>query len=56
VDSTPTKLYADSIAPVHRSMPEEVFMVRMVARPQPGSDDFGTEGGAYVNCHLGSTL
>jgi hypothetical protein len=33
-------------------MPEEVFMVRLEASPEPGSDDFGSAGGAYVNCYV----
>ena len=33
-------------------MPEEVFMVRMLASPEPGCDEFGTFGGAYVNCYV----
>jgi len=37
---------------VLRSAPEEVFFVRIVASPKPGSDDFGSAGGAYVNCYV----
>ena len=48
----PTNLYADGVAPVHRTKPGEVFFVRMEACPEPGSDEFGTTGGAYVNCYL----
>jgi hypothetical protein len=33
-------------------MPEEVFVLRMEAYPQPGSKDFGTEGGAMINCYV----
>jgi hypothetical protein len=33
-------------------MPEEVFFLRIIARPAPGSEDFGHEGGAYVNCYV----
>ena len=27
-------------------------MVRLLATPEPGSDEFGTPGGAYVNCYV----
>jgi len=52
VDETPISLHSDSIEPVHRKMPTEVFMVRLVACPEPGSNDFGEAGGAYVNCYV----
>jgi len=52
MESEPGNLYADSIAPVHRLMPGEVFFVRMEASPAPSSDDFKTSGGGFVNCYL----
>jgi hypothetical protein len=52
VESEPNNLFADSIAPVRRTMPGEVFFIRMEASPEPGSDDFGTEGGGFVNCYV----
>jgi hypothetical protein len=52
VESTPSKLYADSIPPVRRSSANEIFFLRIIARPLPGSDEFGHEGGAYVNCYI----
>ena len=33
-------------------MPDEVFFIRMEASPEPGSDDFSTEGGGVVNCYV----
>ena len=35
-------------------MPEEVFVLRIEAYPQPGSEAFGTDGGAFVNCYVES--
>lgn len=52
MESEPTNLYADTIDPVQRSMPGEVFFVSMEASPEPGSDDFGSAGGAFVNCYV----
>src|SRR5436309_7713505 len=48
----PTNLHADTVPPVHRTQPGEVFFIRMEARPVPGSDAFGHSGGAYVNCYV----
>jgi len=33
-------------------MPGEVFFIGMEASPKPGSADFGSTGGAYVNCYI----
>ena len=33
-------------------MPSEVFIIRFEASPEPDSDDFGTDGGAIVNCFV----
>ena len=33
-------------------MPGEVFFIRMEACPEPGSEEFGREGGAFVNCYV----
>jgi len=33
-------------------MPEEIFFVRMEACPEPGSAEFGSAGGAFVNCYV----
>jgi len=46
VDSLPSTLYPDTIAPGRRSMPEEVFVLRLEAYPQRVSKNSGTEGGA----------
>src|SRR6266567_392163 len=52
VDSLPSTLYPDTIAPVRRLMPEEVFVLRLEAYPQRVSKNFGTEGGAIINCYV----
>ncbi len=52
VEFDPSNLYADTIGPVYRSGPGEVFFVRLEACPEPGSDEFGSSGGAYVNCYI----
>jgi hypothetical protein len=52
MDEKPISLHSDSIEPVHRKMAGELFMVRIVACPEPGSEDFGDAGGAYVNCYI----
>ena len=52
MEPEPNNLYADTIAPVHRTMPGEVFFISMEACPEPDSEDFGIEGGAYVNCYV----
>ena len=52
MESQPSNLYADSVAPVRRSKPDEVFFIRMQASPQRGSEDFGEAGGAFINCYV----
>ncbi len=52
MESEPENLYSDTIAPVHRASPDEVFFISMEACPEPGSEDFGVEGGAFVNCYV----
>ena len=52
MEAEPTNLYADGVAPIYRSNPDEVFYIRMQASPQLGSDDFGYAGGATVNCYV----
>lgn len=42
--------YSDGNDPVHRSSPDELFLVTIEARPEPGSDEYGDAGGAFVNC------
>jgi hypothetical protein len=42
--------YSDGVEPVRRSSSEEVFFLIIEARPEPGSDDYGKAGGAFVNC------
>ena len=42
--------YSDGINPVRRSSPDELFLVTIEARPEPGSGESGEAGGAFVNC------
>lgn len=49
--STPN-LYSDSIGHVFREDRSEVFFLSVEAYPEPGSPDFGTAGGAFINCYL----
>jgi len=44
--------YSDGIEPVRRSSPGELFLVTIEARPAPGSEEFGTMGGSFVNCWI----
>jgi hypothetical protein len=48
----PDKLYSDHAGNVARSRPDEVFFLSIEACPEPGSDDFGEIGGAYVHCFV----
>jgi hypothetical protein len=43
-------LYADTIPPVYRTKPAELFLVTLEAAPDPESEDYGKAGGAFVNC------
>lgn len=52
MESEPSPLFADTIEPVRRSKPSEVFYLRMEACPNQDSEEFGTVGGAYVNCYV----
>lgn len=52
MESEPINLYSDTVEPVHRSLPEEVFFICLDADPEPGSDEFGVKGGAFVNCYV----
>jgi hypothetical protein len=42
--------YSDSIAPVRRSSPGELFFIIIEARPEPDTDEYEKSGGAFVNC------
>jgi hypothetical protein len=42
--------YSDGKNPVRRSSSDELFLLTVEARPEPDSDEFGTAGGAFVNC------
>lgn len=44
------ELYSDSVAPVSRSSPGELFLITIEARPAPESEDAAEFGGAFVNC------
>jgi hypothetical protein len=44
------KYHSDEIAAVIRSSANEVFLIRIEARPEPGSKDHGIAAGAIVNC------
>lgn len=50
--NAPAELYADHIYPVTRATHQEVFFLSIEAYPEPGSEDFGNVGGAYVHCYL----
>jgi hypothetical protein len=41
---------SDQLAPVSRSSAQEVFLICIEARPDPGSEDRGIAAGALVNC------
>ena len=47
-------LFADTIAPVRRTQPDQVFVVRLVVVPAPDGPDAGGAGGAYANCWVDS--
>lgn len=44
------RLFADTIAPVVRTAPDELFLLTIEAVPDPDSDEAADTGGAYVNC------
>jgi hypothetical protein len=50
VESEEPKLYSDTIDPVRRANPDELFFLILEARPEPGAEDFGSVGGAAVSC------
>lgn len=50
VESEPIHLYADTIAPVQRTRPDELFVIRIMARPGPDSPEPADTAGAFVNC------
>ena len=50
--NTPDNLYSDQAGDVARSRPDEVFFLSIEAYPEPGSDDFGDVGGAFVHCFV----
>jgi hypothetical protein len=45
-------LFADTIAPVRRSKTDELFLIRVVAKPSPENCEAADSGGAYVNCRV----
>jgi hypothetical protein len=47
-------LFADTISPVKRSKPEELFLIRILAKPSPQNPEAAGVGGAYVNCWVDS--
>ncbi len=42
-------LFADTIGPVNRNTPEELFLLRIEATPTPENPEKDDVGGAYVN-------
>jgi hypothetical protein len=42
-------LFSDTIEPVRRSRPDELFLVRILAKPLPENKEAAKTGGAYVN-------
>jgi hypothetical protein len=44
--------YSDEVEAVYRSSTGELFLVTIEARPEPGSDEYGDAGGAFVNCWI----
>ena len=44
--------YSDGIDPVHRSSPDELFLVTIEVRPESGSAEAEEAGGAVVNCWI----
>lgn len=45
-------LFADTVAAVRRKKADELFLVRMVAKPSPKNKEAADTGGAYVNCWI----
>ena len=50
--SAEDRLYSDSIDPVLRAGPHELFLITIEARPEPRAPEFATDGGAFVNCWI----
>jgi hypothetical protein len=42
--------FSDGIDPVIRSSPDELFLIKIEARPEPGAEEFGSAYGAFVVC------
>ena len=43
-------LFADTIEPVKRRSADELFLVRVIAKPLPDNSGAAEIGGAYINC------
>lgn len=48
----PTYDDTESLEQFRRSSPDELFLVTIKATPEPGSEEFGEAGGAFVNCWI----
>lgn len=46
------EFFSDTIRPISRNSPAEVFLLTIEAKPDSGAADFGTVGGAFVNCWI----
>lgn len=52
MELTPDNLYSDTVDPVRRMTPDELFLVRIEAIPEPDNPEAADTGGAFVNCWL----
>ena len=50
MSNIPRKLFSDSIDPVYRTKSEEVFLVRIEAKPNSSNEEALDIAGAFVNC------
>jgi hypothetical protein len=48
----PANLYSDTVGTIRRNSADEVFLVRMEARPNPENDESQEIGGGFVNCWI----
>jgi hypothetical protein len=48
----PTNLFADTIEPVLRTKPDELFRIQIEARPMPEAEDAAEFDGAVINCWI----
>jgi hypothetical protein len=49
-DAKQSVYFSDGIESICRSSPDELFLVTIEARPEPGTVECGKMGGSFVNC------